>query len=72
MGYETKIKGRNYWKNWSNIKDELLIIYKEIHEFPNFAVLKSKKKYGLLKAIYKYRGGLVKVRKIFEENNYYN
>jgi len=71
LGYKLTHKVRNYWVDWDNLKKEILLLYKQNNCFPSYSFLIKTKNNPILSSARKYHGGWVKVRKIFEENNYY-
>jgi hypothetical protein len=62
-------KRKAHWKNFDNIKYELLKIYKEIKIFPNITILLNLKRSDLINAMQKYHGGFDSVRQILGFND---
>lgn len=63
MGYEEGRKPKDYWTKWSNIKEKLELIIKNIGHFPSSTELEMLCENRLLQGMIKHHGGLSKVRK---------
>jgi hypothetical protein len=71
LGYQLKTKHHKYWKDFENLKKELLPIIKQGGCFPTTNFLREIKRNDIIDATYKYHISVVSVKQIFEENNYY-
>tara|TARA_Y100000310_G_C20699629_1_gene828520 strand:- start:6290 stop:7195 length:906 start_codon:yes stop_codon:yes gene_type:complete len=67
LGHEEIQKPNGYWKDISNLRDEINMVIDLIGHFPTETELKELKRYGLINAIGKHWGGYQDVRKIFGE-----
>ncbi len=69
LGYESKIRSKNYWIKWDNIQSELQPIINQLGHFPSQTELENLKKSSVSYA-YKYHGGKSNVmRKMGYESN---
>ena len=71
LGLSLKIKEKYYWRDFNNIKNELILIYNELGFFPKQKHIIKANKSSLINAANLYYGGLKKLKQIFKENNYY-
>lgn len=62
LGYPLSTKTKGYWKDFKNLKKEVLPICKKLHEFPTFDYLRSIDKAELISVINRH-GGVSKVAK---------
>ena len=62
-------KPKNYWKNWQNIENEILVVYKELLKFPSEQFLRKIKKGIIAYSILKYHGGFKIVREQFKKTH---
>ena len=64
LQYDSSLrKPSNYWKDWENIKKEVLILYKELNNYPKQIDFKRYKLTSLDNAIRLYHGGHKEVAK---------
>ena len=56
-------KPAGYWRTWTNLEKELRVIISELEHFPTNTELQKMGRSDLVSAIYRYHGGLNKIRK---------
>jgi hypothetical protein len=64
-------KPTGYWKNFNNIKKELLKLEKETGVFPTVEMIKEKGPKGLADGIFLYHGGINNVRELLNRHPIY-
>lgn len=67
LGEDLKIKRNGYWKNWDNVKNELLPLIAEYGYLPGGWTLNKIGKKSLVRAISHYHGGMTKIRERMQE-----
>jgi len=63
MGYDTLEMDKDYWKNFSNIENELKELEKKLGRLPTYSELESLGRHDLLSGMQKYHGGYNSVRR---------
>jgi hypothetical protein len=63
MGYEPLKKSNYFWENFENVKKELEPLIRKLGRFPSVNELNKEKK-GMLGGIYRYHGGLNRIREL--------
>jgi|SRR3989338_6029902 len=66
MGYQSKIKPNGYWKNLQHVIDTVSESISSVGKFPTVKELDNLFGYGIVKAIYKYHGGMEAVKERLE------
>lgn len=63
LGFEDrKVKPRNYWRDFNNVKNEIERVIERLRHFPNKSEINIPEFFTLVLAIEKYHGGFPKVR----------